>query len=1182
MQVTLVLNLPIPTLDYVVIENSAGNPVTGKTFYTGRSTNFYAVAYNNSYGPLRKVDATWSSNDTKVASVTKGPTTITTLIPKYPGHCKIGASYGSLITGIANLKIIGLVHNINKDKYYSKVQACLDDAKPGDSIHILSWNFEERIFINNSANIFGNGAGKSVIKNTNYGHIVNINANWVTISDLKITGGYESGIYINSNQNNITLSNLTVSKNNYNGIQAYQVTGLTVKNCQISNNNYRGIYLSSPSRAMIYGNTVTSGWDELVYMYNAKNCTIRSNNLTNGYNGLIDRYGIDNIITNNNINNNYYGMRFYQTNDIVTHNNLNNNRYGGLYFEYCTDSLIANMTVKGSSTSVQVEEYSDVTIFNSSLGTGSFGIYRNSHLTLVNCTFKTNSSGGGNGSSNSGIYFNDEDSTFTVCWFMSVRVLTTGNNPISDARVIVKDLFDKELYNGTSDSNGICAWILIKYYIQNETTKTHYTPHNITCIAKMGTGNATPEPYMYTSGTITVKIKDQIAPIANAGTDIIVNQHQRVWFNGSGCSDNVGIMNWTWSFETNSKVIELYGFNVSFVFHDAGSYNVTLNVSDGINEASDHLFVTVLDITAPIADAGEDIYISQHEIAKFDGSKCSDNVGLLNLSWKFDYDGKETILYDSVPKFKFENAGTYNISLTVADVSNNLATDFLNVYVNDITSPVADAGPNQTIDQHETVQFNGSGCTDNLNVTNWTWNFIYDNNVVKLFSSTPKFTFDQAGEYLVSLKIMDNNQNWAADDLTVTVNDITAPSADAGTNITINQHQTAIFDGRKSTDDVAVVNWSWSFEYSNKQFELFGSSLGFAFDDAGVNNVTLRVSDRANNWGEDVIVVFVNDITPPYVSAGKNLTIDQNNTVNFDGSNSWDNTGIVNWTWTIQLNGAKTKLYGPKPAFNFTKAGNYTVTLKVKDSANNEAFDTIWINVTSIGGIDDGGDDTKPGDDDSTGKGKTTDYTGLFVTSLIITVLIIIILVLLFLLFRKKKEKPVDTDENIAVLGTESTAENETPGEIKLPEQIQTSDSSTRIPSIASPTPTPIPTTSTPLPTAKVSEGANTNTSPSVSTTPTDPTISSIPQSSDQTEPKDQTQVQTSSEVQSQPIQKPPETSQIPAPQPIPQLPQATITVSQPIPTPPLFVPFCPKCGGFLGKFPDGSFLCAKCGFTGK
>lgn len=85
-------------------------------------------------------------------------------------------------------------------------------------------------------------------------------------------------------------------------------------------------------------------------------------------------------------------------------------------------------------------------------------------------------------------------------------------------------------------------------------------------------------------------------PVADAGPDQTVEQYERVTFDASGSTDDVGIVNYTWSFEYSGNVWRLYGeVNDSFYFIEMGNYTVTLNVTDGDGEFdTDEMIVTVI------------------------------------------------------------------------------------------------------------------------------------------------------------------------------------------------------------------------------------------------------------------------------------------------------------------------------------------------------------------------------------------------------------------------------------------------------------------------------------------------------------------------------------------------------------------------------------------------------------
>jgi hypothetical protein len=91
-------------------------------------------------------------------------------------------------------------------------------------------------------------------------------------------------------------------------------------------------------------------------------------------------------------------------------------------------------------------------------------------------------------------------------------------------------------------------------------------------------------------------IQDTIPPHANAGSDQTISQGDTVDFNASISADNVGIVNYTWTFVYNDTQIILYGMRSEFIFDVPDVYNITLNVTDEAgNWATDIVVITVFE-----------------------------------------------------------------------------------------------------------------------------------------------------------------------------------------------------------------------------------------------------------------------------------------------------------------------------------------------------------------------------------------------------------------------------------------------------------------------------------------------------------------------------------------------------------------------------------------------------------
>ncbi|MCK5561295.1 MAG: right-handed parallel beta-helix repeat-containing protein [Thermoplasmata archaeon] len=184
----------------------------------------------------------------------------------------------------------------------------------------------------------------------------------------------------------------------------------------------------------------------------------------------------------------------------------------------------------------------------------------------------------------------------------------------------------------------------------------------------------------------------------------------------------------------------------------------------------------ILDLENPVANAGADLNITVGDTANFDGSDSTDNWGITNYTWSFEVNATPTKLYNEMATYQFNTAGIYNVILTVTDRVGNMDTDILTVEVNpavlpDTEPPIADAGPDQTVEEGTEVTLDGASSTDNDVIINYTWTFIYEGNLITLYNENTTFVFAKAGNYNVTLTVIDfaKPPNIGTDNLWVTV-----------------------------------------------------------------------------------------------------------------------------------------------------------------------------------------------------------------------------------------------------------------------------------------------------------------------------------------------------------------------------------------------------------------------------
>ncbi|MGB2582031.1 MAG: PKD domain-containing protein, partial [Thermoplasmata archaeon] len=86
--------------------------------------------------------------------------------------------------------------------------------------------------------------------------------------------------------------------------------------------------------------------------------------------------------------------------------------------------------------------------------------------------------------------------------------------------------------------------------------------------------------------------------------------------------------------------------------------------------------------------------------------------------------------------------------------------------------------------------------------------------------------------------------------------------------------------------------------------------------------------------------LMIQDILPPNASAGNDVEVPVGAIVTLDASDSVDDRGVANYTWTFYDGGIRT-LYGDVVTHVFTAPGVYDITLNTSDAEGNWDIDYV-------------------------------------------------------------------------------------------------------------------------------------------------------------------------------------------------------------------------------------------------
>jgi PKD repeat protein len=370
-----------------------------------------------------------------------------------------------------------------------------------------------------------------------------------------------------------------------------------------------------------------------------------------------------------------------------------------------------------------------------------------------------------------------------------------------------------------------------------------------------------------TSAIDTVTISTgNTKPVAKAENQVIEVVNTKVTLDGSKSTDADNdplTFTWTLVSRPDGSNAALNGTDQicpTFTADVHGTYRAQLVVSDPWTSSDPVVIEVTFTNVAPVANAGPDQSIDKIDvIVTLDGTGSTDaNGDKLNYLWSVTKpDGLLAQLSDPSavnPTFKADVHGTYVAQLTVSDGFSGTHTDTVTISFTNV-SPVAEAGPNQSVQSYNTtVTLDGSQSYDaNGDVLTYVWSFMNKPGeslatLTGADTEKPSFKADVHGDYVVQLTVSDGFGGTANDTVTVSFNNL-PPTASAVGGGAYSVGQTVTLDGITSTDpnnDPLIYKWSLRSAPS-------GSAAVIAAPSASATSLTLDAK------GQYEVQLVVND-----------------------------------------------------------------------------------------------------------------------------------------------------------------------------------------------------------------------------------------------------------------------------------------------------------------------------------
>ncbi len=421
-----------------------------------------------------------------------------------------------------------------------------------------------------------------------------------------------------------------------------------------------------------------------------------------------------------------------------------------------------------------------------------------------------------------------------------------------------------------------------------------------------------------------------------------------------------------YKFWDSSNGLEISGITSQYIDPENDAILPAITFNPDVS-ATVKLSYTSITNHIPTANAGTDQSVNEGVTVTLDGSASSDPDNNA-LTYKWSAPSGITMSSTTIAKPTFTapevlTDQSYTFSLIVNDGTINSVADQVFITVKQTNkAPTANAGTDQSVNEGVTVTLDGSASSDpDNNALTYIWSApagvtLSSTSVAKPTFTAPEVITDQ--NYTFSLIVNDGTVNSIADQVVITVKQVNkAPTANAGTDQSVNEGITVTLDGSASSDpDNNALTYIWSAPAGVTLSSTSVAKPTFTAPEVITDQnytFSLIVNDGTVNSIADQVVITVKQVNKaPTANAGTDQSVNEGVTVTLDGSASSDpDNNALTYIWSAPAGVTLSSTSVAKPTFTALEVitdQNYTFSLIVNDGTVNSIADQVVITVKQV------------------------------------------------------------------------------------------------------------------------------------------------------------------------------------------------------------------------------------------
>ena len=414
------------------------------------------------------------------------------------------------------------------------------------------------------------------------------------------------------------------------------------------------------------------------------------------------------------------------------------------------------------------------------------------------------------------------------------------------------------------------------------------------------------------------------------------------------------IVAWDFYWDKDGEPVGSQECTTIHAYDTPGVYKVDVRVTDdegGTDRLDEGTWPEITILAQPeapiaIADADPKTQTVCEPVHFFDDGSYDPDGGLI-VSYEWDWNGDG--VYEDVGDdtyHSFTAPGDYFVQFRVTDDEGQTDTldEPIHIIVQNALPTAVASADKYTAQPDEVINFDGSDSHDNdcdmQEIVKWEWDWENDGSY-EGSGEIAEHAYTEPGTYYVQLMVTDNENGTDTLDepLEIVVSlDLFDPIAYAKASTNSTTVCYSIYfqdDGSYDPDggDIQLYEWDWD---GDGTFDESGQALYHTFTVPGNYDVQFRVTDDEGAAGtlDSPLAITIENALPTAVAYASSYNVYVNETVTFDGSDSYDNdcegSEIVLWEWDWDNDG-NYDATGAVAEHAFDEPGIYPVMLRVTD-----------------------------------------------------------------------------------------------------------------------------------------------------------------------------------------------------------------------------------------------------------